>query len=185
MEASGVLPISINQKGEIVLLLGKETSHLNLFNKLRKGGKNSGTWCGFGGKLNTMEIVEEGASREFAEESMNLWMSKEKMKDILTVNCDSRLIARYTHGTYQEFVVYFEYDPDIPDQFQRVLNYFSKCKGTCPEGHFEKSEVKWFVLSDLVGGNIKETLRPSFQATLLKSYPHLIAEMINSFQVKE
>ena len=183
--ASGVLPISINQKGEIVLLLGKETSRSNLFNKWRRSGKNEGTWCGFGGKLEKGEAVEEGASREFAEESMNIWMGEEKMKDILISNRDSRLIVRYTHCIYQEFVVYFKYDADIPDQFKRVLNYFSKCKGICPEGHFEKSEVGWFVLSDLVSNNIKISLRPSFQATLLKSYPHIIAGMIDSFQVKE
>nr|QBK91262.1 MAG: NUDIX hydrolase [Pithovirus LCPAC202] len=179
--ASGVIPISINQKGEIVLLLGKEKFQPHLSDKEQVKGNRSGTWCGFGGKLEKGENVEECASREFAEESMNLLMSEEKMKDILTINHDSRLIARYTHDIYQEFAVYFKYDPDIPDQFRRVLNYFLKCKGVCPEGHFEKSEVKWFLLSDLIKGNIKESLRPSFKRTLSKSYPYLIDGMINSF----
>ena len=63
--ASGVLPVSVNPEGKIVLLLGREIpdeseTHLNY-------GKQSGTWCGFGGKLEKEEIVEEGAAREFAD----------------------------------------------------------------------------------------------------------------------
>ncbi len=104
-------------------------------------------------------------------------MSKEKMLDILTINRDRRLIARYTDQVYQEFAVYFKYDSDIPDQFSRVLNYFQKCEGICPVGHFEKSEVRWFILDNLIKGDIKEPLRPSFQRTLLKSHPYIIEGM--------
>ena len=101
-------------------------------------------------------------------------MSEEKMLRILTTNWNRRLISQYTNGHYQEFAVYFDYHSDIPDQFTRVLTYFEQCKGICPEGHLEKSEVRWFKLSDIIEDKISQPWGPSFHRMLLEAYPYLI-----------
>jgi hypothetical protein len=59
----GVLPYSINEKGNIVFLLGKE--------RYEKDWNDSLLWSGFGGKLeDTDESIIHGIAREAYEESM-------------------------------------------------------------------------------------------------------------------
>ena len=171
MKAAGVLPVSINHQGKIVLLLGQETPFQD------QNNPNDELWCGFGGKTDQGETPEETAAREFEEESMALWMSKDEMLHILQTNYNQRLLDKHTDDIYQEFVVYFDYDERIPDQFDRVLNYFQRCnkiQSICPEGHLEKSAVEWFTLDQIISGQVDKVLRPTFLQMTLLSYPYIV-----------
>ena len=61
---AGIIPVSVNPDGEIVLLLGKERHVLHW--------KGSLKWSGFEGGRKLHEDVEHAAAREFVEESLGV-----------------------------------------------------------------------------------------------------------------
>jgi 8-oxo-dGTP pyrophosphatase MutT (NUDIX family) len=150
--AAGILPISVDKKGNIYLLLGKES--------YKEGYSDSNKWSDFGGKLEKGETPMQGAIREFDEETMSLWSDKQKMLEILS----KETIYSYRDRFYVEYVILFEYTSDIISQFKRVYNHFKDCCNK--EGLLEKSEIKWFPLDTI--HTIKD-LRGNFKTGLLEN----------------
>ena len=76
IKAAGVLPYSKDADGRAWFLLGREKPNASW-------GIDSSSWSEFGGSLNDGETVEEGAAREFFEETMGSvfghksWMESE------------------------------------------------------------------------------------------------------------
>jgi len=143
---AGILPISMTPDNEVVVLLGKEGIHRN--------SMDSHTWCEFGGGRDHKEDIRVTAAREFEEESMALWADKIEMINLIMRNTDNRLIAEYNNGHYMQYVVYFNYDQTMVDQFRRVFRFneqtVSKLGFTPEKAALEKIDVGWFYLNSIV-----------------------------------
>jgi hypothetical protein len=142
---TGVIPYAIHN-GVKYYLIGKEHTHI--------GWEGSGKWSDFGGDPEN-EGPLNGAAREFYEETMgffgNLTDIRKKLKGEKRVSVP---------GGYT-YLMKIKYDPHIPALFERVHRYFLQCarihkykKGnmtipSCPEGLFEKTDIKWVTESEL------------------------------------
>lgn len=151
---AGVIPYATDDEGETVFLLGKEIY---------------GKWSALAGTVEQGENIKEAAAREFAEEAMGFY----KEEDILLfLNDDHKLIIPDKSAISHYYLVPFEWDPNLPGYFRNVTKFLLRCTGnkknkwgvpvigTCSEGLFEKSDLAWFRLSDLITmtGDIVRTI---------------------------
>ena len=158
---AGVIPYKIVNK-EFYILLGEE-------------GDGDG-WCGFGGGPERGETPQETAVREAWEESMGLLGTKEQIK-ISIHNSDWILTGNKKDGT-QSIQYLVDAPMGIDTSFNEVLKYLNYCNQGCfpKTGCYEKSQVKWFKLRDIIAsaqtkkhipGNTKWFLRKGFRRDIL------------------
>jgi len=89
---AGIIPVSRNGQGEIVLLLGKERHNVHWRGSFR--------WSGFEGGRKVGETMEETAVREFVEESMGCVLrDADELKERLV---EKRYMARFRLMTKKE-----------------------------------------------------------------------------------
>ncbi len=168
-KAAGILPLSVDNEGNIVVLLGQE----NVDNKL--------VWSGFGGGAEKGESPKKTAAREGWEESMGFLGTKEDIYNIINSD-NNRNIAAYANDRYTEYVIYVSYNKDWPQLFKRIYDYWHKCGirdntkdpalyiPTCPKGYSEKLAIKWVKLVDLRKGEYDGVLRDCFREMFAEGY---------------
>lgn len=115
----GIIPISIDECGEVHVLLGRE--------KYISTWKGSCRWSGFEGTRKEHESIREAVLREFREETMGVVMSANvadhMLRDhhywlniTLKIDSQSKRGERY-HSTY---IPVLPWNPTIPQSFQQV-----------------------------------------------------------------
>jgi 8-oxo-dGTP pyrophosphatase MutT (NUDIX family) len=144
MPYGGVLPYAEHQ-GQVWLLLGQE---------LRvPGWSGSEKWSPFGGGVEPGETLEMAAVREGYEESMGLLGRPASMR------------TRGLHWSHEgglTLLLPLEYDRRLPQYFRRFFRYAQRCQQTCPEGWYEKTQIRWVALEHVDAMD----LRPEFRRTL-------------------
>lgn len=164
---AGVLPWSINESGQIVLLLGQEGE--GFFS-------GAGTWCGFGGSRDKDENAVCTAAREFMEESMALIMNETEILNILEDPDNIQHTWVYQGPKFVEFLVYIPYNEQLVDLFTRVRNLIlihNKDEDNCI---LEKSKIEWFELHYVYKAAQKHghTIRPEFANFVVNNYETIV-----------
>lgn len=135
--SAGILPISRNEHGDIVFLLGKDS--------------RDGVFSDFGGKAETIDNGDpvNTATREFYEETLGCLCNsphsiRERVKNMSVM----------VHGTtkkgnvYSMFLIEVPYIPDLPLRFKKIVN-FLKYKNI-GSAYIEKSELVWVSLDEMI-----------------------------------
>lgn len=142
---AGVLPYAVH-KGKTYYLIGKE--------HYQKHWSGSGLWSDFGGDPEE-ETPLKGAAREFYEETMGFFGTLSEIVSMLKKS------KRYSVPGGYTYLVKIKYDALLPGMFERVHRYFLQCAKlhkyksgymaipSCPEGLFEKTDIKWIEQKDL------------------------------------
>jgi hypothetical protein len=134
--SAGILPISRNEHGDVVFLLGKDS--------------RDGVFSDFGGKAETIDNGDpvNTATREFYEETLGCLCNsphsiRERVKNMSVM----------VHGTtkkgnvYSMFLIEVPYIPDLPLRFKKIVN-FLKYKNI-GSAYVEKSELVWVSLDEM------------------------------------
>jgi len=135
--SAGILPISRNEHGDVIFLIGKD-SRDNVFSD-------------FGGKA---ELIDNGdpvntATREFYEETLGCicnspYSIRERVKKMsIMVNGTTK-----KGNLYRMFILEVPYSPDLPLRFKKIVN-FLKYKNI-GSAYIEKSEIAWVSLDDML-----------------------------------
>ncbi len=154
VQAGGVLPVSFDYDGNRVVLLGK-----GLCNFM---GEYKDYWGDFGGRINVDETAVEGAFREFHEETA--YFFSDEIHDI------RQLFQLSGSDKYVAFLAEVPYAP-IPDIVSQV-RYIEESGTQYQKNHIEKTEYKWFALSDLLMRGNKD----HFSETSLGVYPLFVLQ---------
>jgi hypothetical protein len=145
--AAGILILSM-YNDKIHVLLGKD--HYNRFSD-------------FGGKS---EIIDNDnslrtASREFYEETCGVVYSIPEIFNKLKY-CDFISTKSYTNKEYFMYIAFIKYDKEIITNFNLVYNHIKDIPNT--NKFKEKTELKWFLLEDVISLRIE--LRNIFHKTI-------------------
>ena len=188
---AGVLPISLNEKGEIMILLGKE--------RFISGWSNSNLWSGFEGSSRSGESAEANAARECFEELSGLLFQSEYQlrNDLVKENYFLKIILTCTnsrkHITYLKIV---DFDAEFPEKFLKMRNLLissdlssvnhpavrsiirrnGEKEYLLNRDFIEKACVRWFTLTELedsLSGATQYTLRPVFVSVALNAVKRL------------
>ena len=169
-KGAGVLIYKICDN-KIYFCLGKE--NLIISKKCNKGNK----YCDFGGKRSEIDNnYIDTASREFYEETMGSLYSVCEMRNKL-INCKVFYNERYK---YHQFLLNEDISDDKIKTFNKVRSYLTSCMRiipqekdifyqklpSCPDGYVEKSEIRWFELSEIISNTTM--FRHEFLNTLSK-----------------
>lgn len=164
---------------KIYFLLGKE--NLIISDKCNKGNK----YCDFGGKRSDIDNnYIDTASREFYEETMGSMYSICQMRNKL-INCKVFYNEKYK---YHQFLLEENISDDIVNSYNKIRSYLSSCMKiipqnkdifyqklpSCPDGYVEKSEIKWFELSEIISNTTM--FRSEFLNSLIKIINHNLIE---------
>ena len=146
--SAGVLPYSLDKKGNVMFLLGLD---------------NNG-WSDFGGHC---EIEDQGdprttAAREFFEETLGSVMNICSSNFVFYKQPKPLLVkSRTLNGSqYFSYVVRVEFR-DYRSIFKKVLSYLTYVK--TPLKYMEKKDIRWFTIDDLERETLN--LRPVFKNT--------------------
>lgn len=130
---AGILPVTM-YNDKIYYLLGKEVS--------------DGKWSDFGGGKNKNETIVETAIRESYEELSGFLGSLRDMEKLIKDD----LICKIKYQKYTTFVVFIEYNKNLPfyfnNHFKMIHKHFPHIIDT--NGMFEKSEIRWFSIQDII-----------------------------------
>lgn len=134
--SAGILPISRNEYGDVVFLLGKDS--------------RDGVFSDFGGKAETMDNGDpvNTATREFYEETLGCLCNsphsiRERVKNMsVMVNGTTK-----KGNIYSMFLIEVPYIPDLPLRFKKIVNFLKyKNIGSV---YIEKSELVWVSLDEM------------------------------------
>ena len=154
---AGILPTTI-YKNKLYFLFGKENKYCDT-----KG------WADFGGGTDNDETYLETALREGTEELTGFIGSKEELREMMargTYNIDF-------DDRYRMFLLPIEYDEKLPYYYNNNQRFLQKklnpnvIKNT---KIFEKSEIKWVCIDDLM------MMRPEFRSYFKKNSLTLFKE---------
>jgi len=143
---------------EPMFLLGKE------FRPYEGGKKRHGTYSDFGGHADEGEDPKATAVRELTEESMGH----------LSINLPEGMpIESYCFRNYPKSYYIFIHKVKKQDTLKSVENFNAQFKHAEendllpkePNGLFEKSEMKWFTLKEIIAS--KDNIRQPFYTNLL------------------
>ena len=139
ISSAGILPYAVF-KNRVFFLLGKET--------YLPGYQDSDKWGSFGGQLEADESIENGAAREFYEESAGCIMEMAEARQRLVDNdylCRSDLHPSKSSSfrIYLMLVLYKDY----PSIFRRIKHFVQYINGDV--SLIEKSHLKWFTYKDV------------------------------------
>ncbi|ABT14856.1 hypothetical protein NY2A_B457L [Paramecium bursaria Chlorella virus NY2A] len=154
--SAGILPISRNDEGEIVFLLGKDARD-NVFSDF--GGKSER--IDNGNPVNT-------ATREFYEETLGCICNNPHDIRFRVENMSVMLMGETKNKhKYRMFVMEVPFMKHINSQFKKVMNFMRyKNIGT---NLIEKSELVWVTFDDL----LRIPKRQVFEDTLVSNYSML------------
>ena len=153
LSSAGILPISRNEAGEIVFLIGKDSRDC--------------VFSDFGGKC---ENVDSGdpintATREFYEETLGCICNTPYDIRFRVKHLSVMLIGETKNKhMYRMFVLEIPYQRDMPLRFKKMMN-FLKYKNI-GSSFIEKSEIAWVTLEELM----KIPKRRVFHDTVLTNY---------------
>uniref|UniRef100_A0A6C0BLJ1 Nudix hydrolase domain-containing protein n=1 Tax=viral metagenome TaxID=1070528 RepID=A0A6C0BLJ1_9ZZZZ len=154
IKAAGVLPYSKDARGNTWFLLGREKPN-------QSWGVDSGSWSEFGGSIHAGETAEEGAAREFFEETMGAvfgnaaWMRAELMEGRYLLALDSKTPSGKGYRSFLKYVPFVDY----PSKFARyktmakkfphllrelVPDCFDAHNGNMFQTCTEKTSMAWF-----------------------------------------
>ena len=142
MVAVGILPVTLHN-GELLFLFGKE-------NDLERSAK--GFSC-FGGKQEPGESLLDTAAREGAEELSGFLGDSVVLKRLLREQHGRHPVVFRTDQGYHTFLLYIPYDETLVtcyNQHHRFLWHKLDKQWLSRTKCFEKSELRWFPVSDLV-----------------------------------
>lgn len=139
MVAGSILPVALNEKGELCFLFGKE-------NPMEDSAKG---YSDFGGRLEKGETPYEGALREGSEELTGFLGNKKQLRKLIKKNGGFYPI---TIGTYHIHVFHMDYDEKLPLYYNNnhrfLWNNMNK-KILNDSKYFEKIEINWFSVSQI------------------------------------
>jgi len=151
--SAGILPISRNDNGEVVFLIGKD-SRDNVFSD-------------FGGKTEKVDNDDpiNTATREFYEETLGCMCNNPYDVRFRVKNMSIMLMGETKNkNQYRMFVLEVPFVKNINSQFKKVMNFMKyKNIGT---NLIEKSELVWVTFNELV----KIPKRQVFEDTLNSNY---------------
>lgn len=151
----GVIPISLNEYGEVVILISQERYEERpwsfftgkpLTNKDLRALKSS--------KTTPIEVdYYDAALREYYEESMGI------LEEIIPIDRTIFVTGRERLGTYCSlWPVHVEYEQNIGRVYQQIANYTrerqclddkeGKMSGKCAESHVEKINAMWLTKNE-------------------------------------
>jgi 8-oxo-dGTP pyrophosphatase MutT (NUDIX family) len=131
MVAGSILPVCLF-RGQLFFLFGKENDR----EETAKG------WSDFGGGCEKNETPYQTALREGYEETSGFLNPKELVK---------HGIYKLLHNTYHIHIVKLNYDANLPLYFNRMATFIhDKQPRLLDTVLFEKSELKWFSIDDMV-----------------------------------
>jgi len=152
---ASILPVTI-YKGKLFFLFGKE----------RPDDDNPG-WSDFGGGTDDKESYIQTAVREGGEELTGFLGSDKDVKQLLTrfgtFNVDYK---SNVYGIYRVHMFPMEYDPLLPFYYnnnQRFLQERLDPKIIKDTKIFEKQQIKWICVDDIVKMKKKKEFRSFYQ----------------------
>ena len=160
---AGLIPCSI-KNGKLYFLFGRE-------NKYDDGYPNY--WADFGGGTDNKETFLETAVREGTEELTGFLGSFDQIKNMLkkgTFNIDNTTKG---FGTFRTHIFPLDYDEKLPYYYNNNQQFLQKKLDQSlikKSKIFEKSEIKWFSVDELV------KRKKDFK----KWYQEIINKIINS-----
>ena len=168
---AGGLPFAWNKvTKQYYFLLGKE--------QIKKGWKGSNKWSDFGGGRESKEQPIDTASREFYEETMGIFGNQKSIYNLMKKHKD--LKVKLQNGNAYIYLLpivkIFPNDENKKDItnlgtiFHNIVRYFRSCSRdlegdgfqtipTCPNGWYEKMEIKWFSVPELYSYLILNTTK--------------------------
>lgn len=180
IKAAGVLPYSKDAKGNTYFLLGRERPNENW-------GIDSSSWSEFGGSMNKNETPEEGAAREFFEETMGVvfgdkqWMENELKQGRYLLVMDSRTPSGKGYRAYVKYIPFVNYPEKFaryttlsrkqPETFKVVAPFCFQEDGRLLPSCSEKTCMSWFSVDQM-----RRAVEKYKQA---KSDPNLLAQNLN------
>jgi ADP-ribose pyrophosphatase YjhB (NUDIX family) len=165
----GIIPY-YRKDGSYHVLLGREVS--------------DGTWSPFGGSINHGETLVDGIVREAYEETMGFLGDIPHLRQTISrakvglVYRDQQPGGQPDHWSFQILVgVSPELVKTVPRNFNQTYQYIKGCNASVVNhnGCCEKSEVRWFPLSQVVlasktsyfiGGDPNDPIRSIFNLTM-------------------
>ncbi len=140
VKSAGVLPYSINSRGDINVLLGREG--------YAPGWHDSDKWGLFGGKVESGESAQYAAARECYEESAGVLFSEAELRQKL-LNCEfsTAIDVTFKKSRFMCYCVQVPYRSDYPVMFRRVKEFVQYTGGSVE--CIEKTQIKWFPLEEL------------------------------------
>jgi 8-oxo-dGTP pyrophosphatase MutT (NUDIX family) len=139
MVAASILPVSI-YKNKLYFLFGKE-------NSMEDSAKG---WSDFGGRCDKGETLYQTAIREGSEELTGFLGNNKELSNLIKQNGGT---LKMKHNEYHIHIFFLPYDDNLP----KYYNYNHKFlwekmdkKLLNKTKLFEKIEIKWFSVDDLV-----------------------------------
>ncbi len=139
MVAGSILPIALNEKGELCFLFGKE-------NPMEDSAKG---FSDFGGGLEKGETPFQCALREGSEELTGFLGNKKELRKLIKKNGG---VYHVLIGTYHVHMFHFPYDENLPKYYnQNHMFLWNRMDKTLLNDSklFEKIEIQWFTLKDM------------------------------------
>ena len=139
MVAGSILPIALNEKGELCFLFGKE-------NPMEDSAKG---FSDFGGGLEKGESPFQGALREGSEELTGFLGNKKELRKLIKKNGGTHHVLI---GTYHVHMFHLPYDENLPKYYNRnhMFLWNKMDKHMLNDSKlFEKIEIQWFTLKDM------------------------------------
>ena len=160
MVAGSILPVALNEKGELCFLFGKE-------NPMEDSAKG---YSDFGGRLEKGESPYEGALREGSEELTGFLGNKKQLRKLIKKNGGFYPI---TIDTYHIHVFCLDYDAKLPQYYNNSHSFLWKNMDKQllnDSKYFEKIEINWFSVSEMKAR--KKEFRNFYQDMLEVLYEH-------------
>lgn len=139
MVAGSILPIALNEKGELCFLFGKE-------NPMEDSAKG---FSDFGGGLEKGETPFQCALREGSEELTGFLGNKKELRKLIKKNGGTYHVLI---GTYHVHMFHLPYDENLPKYYnQNHMFLWNRMNKTLLNDSklFEKIEIQWFTLKDM------------------------------------
>lgn len=139
MVAGSILPIALNEKGELCFLFGKE-------NPMEDSAKG---FSDFGGGLEKGETPFQCALREGSEELTGFLGNKKELRKLIKKNGG---VYHVLIGTYHVHMFHLPFDENLPKYYnQNHIFLWNRMDKTLLNDSklFEKIEIQWFTLKDM------------------------------------
>lgn len=158
----GILPVAI-KNNQLYFLLGKENDMAD-----------TPGWADFGGGNENNETNYQAAIREGVEELNGFLGSVNKMKKMVRNNKIIHL--KNQRKTYESILFLTKYNEDLVYYFNNNYRFLIKHLPNVKKEHnglLEKSEIKWFSISDLQREKKYRIFYKEFVYMILKHLPEI------------
>lgn len=158
----GILPVAI-KNNQLYFLLGKENDMAD-----------TPGWADFGGGNENNETNYQAAIREGVEELNGFLGSVNKMKKMVRNNKIIHL--KNKRKTYESILFLTKYNEDLVYYFNNNYRFLIKHLPNVKKEHnglLEKSEIKWFSISDLQREKKYRIFYKEFVYMILKHLPEI------------